>query len=290
MFVVLNEDNSMKNIDSKKGFTLIELLVVISIIALLLAILMPALGKVKDAARLTICKSNQHQLIIALATYSADNDGKYPASHLEAKGSAYLFTWPNHINYHSQYNPVGSFNNGGSVYYYLGSYLDDVMSFYCPLSPSVDKDKYQQLYSKYDQQETWERYNGGSSDISTTSSYCMLWGGWTVPGTQFKGPVRASDKSKILVSDIFAKWGRAEIWWLAHKAKDASPAPEKDPVSNTIDTEMVYFLYGGLDVRPTKLKMNAGYTDGHVELYTSEETIEVNITTGTRFYFPKKWK
>ncbi|MCK4999180.1 MAG: type II secretion system protein [Anaerohalosphaera sp.] len=280
----------MDNIGTKKGFTLIELLVVISIIAMLLAILMPALGKVKDAARLTICKSNQHQLIIALATYAADNDGKYPASHLEAKGSSYLFTWPNHINYHSQTDPARSFNNGGAVHYYLGSYLDDVMSYYCPLSPSIDEEKFQELYSKYDQKEVWDKYNGGSSDISTTSSYCMLWGGWTVPGTQFKGPVRSSDKSKLLVSDLFAKWGRAEIWWLSHKAEGASPAPDKDPVFNNIDTEMVYFLYGDLTMKPTKMKMNAGYTDGHVEVFTPQETIEVPISTGTRFYFPAKWK
>ncbi len=43
------------------GFTLIELLVVIAIIAMLLAILTPALKKVKDQAREVVCKSNLHQ-------------------------------------------------------------------------------------------------------------------------------------------------------------------------------------------------------------------------------------
>ena len=51
----------------KSGFTLIELLVVISIIALLLSILMPALTKVKAQARAVVCKSNLKQLAVAHA-------------------------------------------------------------------------------------------------------------------------------------------------------------------------------------------------------------------------------
>ncbi|MCK4998741.1 MAG: type II secretion system protein [Anaerohalosphaera sp.] len=65
---------------SKKegAFTLIELLVVISIIALLLAILMPALGKVKDKARAIVCASNLKQWNIILTFFSSENDGKFP--------------------------------------------------------------------------------------------------------------------------------------------------------------------------------------------------------------------
>jgi len=59
---------------NKKGFTLIELLVVISIIALLLAILMPALSKVKETAKLVICSSNARQLLIGVNTYAAGHD------------------------------------------------------------------------------------------------------------------------------------------------------------------------------------------------------------------------
>lgn len=62
---------------SRKGFTLIELLVVVSIIALLVSILMPALGKAKEQARKVVCAGNEHQLGLVFATYAADY-GKYP--------------------------------------------------------------------------------------------------------------------------------------------------------------------------------------------------------------------
>lgn len=61
----------------KRGFTLIELLVVIAIIALLLAILMPALGRVKKSAQSVICRTNLHQWYIAGNLYTQNNAGKF---------------------------------------------------------------------------------------------------------------------------------------------------------------------------------------------------------------------
>ena len=63
----------------RMGFTLVELLVVISIIALLVSILLPALGKAKSETYKVICSSNLHQMGISLVTYASDNSGKYPA-------------------------------------------------------------------------------------------------------------------------------------------------------------------------------------------------------------------
>ena len=61
----------------QKGFTLIELLVVIAIIALLLAILMPALQRVKNQAKAVACQSNLHQWAVAFGMYAGENDGYF---------------------------------------------------------------------------------------------------------------------------------------------------------------------------------------------------------------------
>jgi len=55
-----------------KGFTIIELLVVISIIALLVGILLPAIGKARDSARVNVSKNNLRQVGTALKTYASD--------------------------------------------------------------------------------------------------------------------------------------------------------------------------------------------------------------------------
>ena len=62
----------------KKGFTLIELLVVIAIIALLMAILMPALQRVRKQARGVACQSNLRQWGTMFAMYTNDNEGYFP--------------------------------------------------------------------------------------------------------------------------------------------------------------------------------------------------------------------
>ncbi len=64
----------------RPGFTLIELLVVISIIALLIGILLPALSAARKEAQTTISKSNSHQIALGLSMYSTDNRGLYPAT------------------------------------------------------------------------------------------------------------------------------------------------------------------------------------------------------------------
>lgn len=61
-----------------RAFTLIELLVVIAIIAILAALLLPALARGKEASRSVICHSNLRQLGIAAMTYTLDNKGTLP--------------------------------------------------------------------------------------------------------------------------------------------------------------------------------------------------------------------
>ena len=63
----------------KRGFTLIELLVVMVIIALLVGLLLPALGRAREEARKTQCRSNLRQIGLAMNIYANDNKGWTPA-------------------------------------------------------------------------------------------------------------------------------------------------------------------------------------------------------------------
>ncbi len=58
----------------REAFTLIELLVVIAVIAILMAILMPALNLARDQGRKMVCANNLHSLALANGLYAANND------------------------------------------------------------------------------------------------------------------------------------------------------------------------------------------------------------------------
>src|SRR5258708_39411501 len=66
--------------DSKggSGFTLVELLVVIAVVAILAALLLPALGVAKARGKTTTCLNNQRQLILACLLYVDDNEDSFP--------------------------------------------------------------------------------------------------------------------------------------------------------------------------------------------------------------------
>ena len=83
----------------RSAFTLIELLVVISIIALLIAVLLPALTNARAVARTAVCAANQRQVAIGGASYADDFKGRLPGG-----------------GYHQHDNFVGPGNRGNVMY------------------------------------------------------------------------------------------------------------------------------------------------------------------------------
>ena len=110
----------------RNGFTLIELLVVISIIALLLSILMPALNKVKEKAKIIVCKTNLHNIGLAIAAYATEYDDRLPDIDPSAMTSPFESAYQNHTWYlwgkdevwpwHVNPRPLGRYIESEDVY------------------------------------------------------------------------------------------------------------------------------------------------------------------------------
>jgi prepilin-type N-terminal cleavage/methylation domain-containing protein/prepilin-type processing-associated H-X9-DG protein len=97
-----------------RGFTLIELLVVVAIIALLISILLPALGRARQQGKEAVCRSGLHQLALATNYYADDNQNRLPW----IRGAPPTFS--------------GYPFDQGLQFIYLYPYTKDVKNFICP--------------------------------------------------------------------------------------------------------------------------------------------------------------
>jgi prepilin-type N-terminal cleavage/methylation domain-containing protein len=133
----------------KKAFTLVELLVVISIIALLLVVLIPALNKARVQAKKVVCASHLHQTGVALGSYAAGNSNKYP-----------LFVAPSFWSMgglgYNEYYYTGTGNTvkwypAGPGALFAGGYIKDAHFFFCPATKKGDYGApfYYEHYWKY---------------------------------------------------------------------------------------------------------------------------------------------
>jgi prepilin-type N-terminal cleavage/methylation domain-containing protein/prepilin-type processing-associated H-X9-DG protein len=85
-------------INSDQGFTLIELLVVIAIIAILAAMLLPALASAKQKAHRIQCTSQMKQLGLAMTIFAGDHNDRLPPAGYATGNYQYQIAWENYIN------------------------------------------------------------------------------------------------------------------------------------------------------------------------------------------------
>jgi prepilin-type N-terminal cleavage/methylation domain-containing protein/prepilin-type processing-associated H-X9-DG protein len=121
----------------KKAFTLIELLVVIAIIAILAAMLMPALTRAREEARRSTCRANVHNAGLGFAMFINDYDGLYPAwvdKDVSEAAAGNPDPWGPKLQH---LEPSG----GGPLYQLVNEgYLEDVDIFDCPTYPTVQSE------------------------------------------------------------------------------------------------------------------------------------------------------
>lgn len=96
----------------RRAFTLIELLVVIAIIALLMGLLLPAIGQARETARAVVCKQRNRELALATIMYANDHEGRiWPI--VTGTPTRPEFTWAR------ARNPQTGLYEPGPVYMYM---------------------------------------------------------------------------------------------------------------------------------------------------------------------------
>jgi len=125
-----------------KGFTLIELLVVISVIAVLMGVLMPALRSAREGARRTVCSAHMHDLGLSIHMYSEQEDGFLPPMRVGQNGAVdNEQTWNLHPRWWRLKNSAGQTSYWNLGLLWKAGLINDGKIFFCPGSNAKFKYK-----------------------------------------------------------------------------------------------------------------------------------------------------
>jgi len=256
----------------RRAFTLVELLVVISIVALLMGILVPALNKAKRQARRMLGVSNQRSIVQATNLYAMDNDGLYPES-VATVGPEGYWNWqePMKLVGFSTRSP----RTHRSTSAYLRTYINKGSVVYCPGA----RHKFKYLEEVWAAGDDWNNPDSDPSTDPLSGTYCLYWNytGYLEDEERlFQGPrtsAGGAGQSKLLVSDYFGYdyYESPNAYGSCERFKGASPVKETMLISG------YWAGTGASSSAKPEIKLNAGFVDGHVESYSSSDTAAMRV-------------
>ena len=178
---------------ARAGFTLVELLVVIGIIALLISLLLPTLGKAREYSRLVACQANLRQIMQVTMIYSISNQSKFPVGcnnpAIESKTCPYTNTTDPTKDGPTQYALLGT--NPPYIQQTLIRYLPSVLTGVAPSKVWKCPSAFQPSMltpgaNNYFYNAAWAagRKVTKAKSSSTAAVYWDLLGDWW-PGTQY---------------------------------------------------------------------------------------------------------
>ena len=239
----------------RKGFTLVELLVVMAIIAVLLAIFLPALSKAREQAKRVYCGNNVRQIVLGLFLHAHDHEGHLPLPPIE----------------------IGWLQN---CMYYTSDYVlkagGDRRTFYCPSSPDKEKNgdnaRLWQMTQWFQDRRTKVLDDEPASEDARKRLYCRVTGYFWL--------MDIKDGRVVPMDEPFSQFGRK--YW---PRTTSDPRPEDTELitdqvlsdTNSLDADFSTVMSGGyatvgyydcsnhVTADGSAVGGNIGFLDGHVE-------------------------
>lgn len=251
------------------AFTLIELLVVIAIIAILAAMLLPALAKAKEKAKRIQCINSLKQMGVAMQMYIGDNNSTYPTLKWTASGSIWYpyemarFTAPNDTGLDVGWENLGLL--------YITKVLPDPKIFYCGSNPRDPNNSFTfEHYSTTTYQwpfGMFENASGGNMYARAGYSYFpqnrTLDTPTVIPGVPSVGSVALPTVNPKDTNPSKGGQNAAQpisSWSVVTPIKENAVDPSKAVVTDNLSSSGNIFHKNGSSVAG----LNALFADGHV--------------------------